>query len=358
MPNETPPGHAPDSGPAALSDGARARRRAALLSRAGWFTARAEPLAGDASPRRYERLHHRETGATAVLMDAPARAGEDVRPFARIARHLHGLGLSAPRVLAEDAQAGYLLLEDLGDALFARLLETEPGQERDLYTAATELLVALHRAPPPAGTADYDPPLMAERAALALDWYAPDPVAQGARADFVEQVTRLCAAHAARGGVLILRDYHAENLIWRPERAGVARVGVLDFQDAMIGHPAYDLVSLLQDARRDVAPAIEEDMVAHYVAATGADCSEFDAAYAVLGAQRNLRILGVFARLCLRDGKPRYVDYMPRVWAYLRRDLAHPALEPLRDRIDTLLPAPDPATLQELARRCPTAPKP
>ncbi len=359
MPDETAPGDAPGmSGAADMDAGARGQRRAALLSRAGWSAARAEALAGDASARRYERLHHPESGATAVLMDAPVQAGEDVRPFARIARHLHGLGLSAPQVLAEDAPGGYLLLEDLGDALFARLLEAHPVQERALYTAATDLLVALHRAPLPPGIAEYDPPLMGELAALALDWYAPDPVPHAEREAFVRQIAQLCAEHTARRDVLILRDYHAENLIWLPGRAGVARVGLLDFQDAMAGHPAYDLVSLLQDARRDVAAGTEAEMLAHYAAVTGIDRAGFATAYAVLGMQRNLRILGVFARLCLRDGKPRYLDYLPRVWAYLRRDLAHPALAPLRARIDALLPAPDPALLQELRRRCPTAPKP
>ena len=330
----------------------RAAQATAFLERAGWGAARRAHLAGDASNRRYERL--RQDGARAVLMDAPPARGEDVRPFARIARHLRGLGLSAPAILAEEAGAGFLLIEDLGDDLYARLLDAEPAREAELYVAATELLAHLHAAPPPRAITDYDPPLMGDLAALALDWYAPAEATAPGRTEFADLVTGMCAALAPGAGVLVLRDYHAENLLWLPERRGLARVGLLDFQDAMAGHPAYDLVSLLQDARRDVPEATEQAMRAHYVAITGQDGAAFSAAYAALGAQRALRILGVFARLCLRDGKPRYLDYLPRVWDHLQRNLAHPELAPLRRRIAAHLPAPDTQLREELRRRCPT----
>ena len=158
--------------------------------------------------------------------------------------------------------------------------------------------------------------------------------------------------------VLALRDFHAENLIWLPERDGAARVGLLDFQDAFAGHPAYDLVSLLEDARRDVAPEVREAMVTHYIAGSGTDAAAFRTAFATSGAQRNLRILGVFARLSMHFGKPQYVALIPRVWAHLQADLADPALADLRDFLDGVLPAPDPDRLERIRSLCGTCPKP
>ena len=329
----------------------------AFVAATDWAAARLAPLAGDASNRRYLRL--RLDTRTAVLMDAPPEKGEDVRPFIAIAEYLTGLGLSAPRILARDTEAGFLLLEDLGDALFARAIPADPGSEALLYATATDLLVALHRAAPPAGLAAYDAPVMADMAALAFDWYAGQTTgfASETRAAFHAEIKAVLARTAPGTPVLIQRDYHAENLLWLPDRDGVARVGLLDFQDAMLGHAGYDLVSLLQDARRDVPTQVEARMIARYTAATGTDPDAFDAAYHALGAQRNLRILGVFARLCLRDGKAHYVDLIPRVWGLLQRDLAHPALAPLRRFTDTL-PAPTPDILNQLKSKCATVPHP
>lgn len=336
----------------------RAEKRAAFLARAGWAGANAKLLAGDASNRRYDRLTGGPGGAHCVLMDAPPEKGEDVRPFVAIARHLATLGLSAPRILAEDTADGFLLLEDLGDDLFARLVTRIPAVEQDLYAAAIDLLAELHRHPPPPGIGAYDAGLMADLACLPLDWYLPGlgrAVSAAERTAFRSGIeARLAMLAGAR--VLVLRDYHAENLIWLPGRDGVARVGLLDFQDALAGPPAYDLVSLLEDARRDVPAALQTEMRARYVAATGHDADVFAAAYALLGAQRNLRILGVFARLCLRDGKPRYLPMMPRVWGHLMRDLAHPGLAGLRADVLRLLPPPEPDVLERIARRCAPTP--
>lgn len=335
----------------------RARAMDAFLDAAGWGTARRAPLAGDASNRRYLRLTDPETGQTAVLMDAPAERGEDVGAFTRIARHLAGLGLSAPAILAEDAGFGFLLLEDLGDALFARVVEADPGRESELYAAATDALVALHRHRTPAGLPAYEAPMLGDLAALALDWYGPAHASADARAAFADTVNSLCRELAPETHVLALRDYHAENLVWLPGRSGAARVGLLDFQDARAGHPAYDLVSLLQDARRDVPAALQDRMRARYRDAAGlAHDGDFDGAYAVLGAQRNLRIIGVFARLCLRDGKPRYLDHLPRVWRYLEEDLAHPALGRLRDAVAAHLPPPTTPMIESLRQRCASVP--
>ncbi|WP_397541643.1 phosphotransferase [Roseovarius salis] len=329
-----------------------------FVARAGWGSADTAMLAGDASNRRYLRLTDPETGARAVLMDAPPDRGEDVRPFIRIDEFLAGLGFSVPRILARDTQAGLLLLEDLGDDLFARVLERSPEMENSLYSAATDLLAELHAHSPPPGLATYDSRLMTELSALAYDWYQHG----GAGHQAPESSARFCQefepvlARLGPDAVLVQRDYHAENLIWLPGRTGTARVGLLDFQDAMAGHRAYDLVSLLQDARRDVHPATEETMLRRYVETTGLDDAGFRAAYYILGAQRNLRILGVFARLCLRDGKAHYVDMIPRVWALLERDLAHPALSGLRDLVLNDLPTPTPSFLQRLKDQCATVP--
>ncbi|ARE40586.1 putative Ser/Thr protein kinase-like protein [Rhodovulum sp. P5] len=332
----------------------RAALRDAFLSRAGWGGAVRRPLAGDASNRRYDRLTGGPGGAGAVLMDAAPEKGEDVRPFVAIARHLSGLGLSAPRILADDPDHGFLLLEDLGDDLFARVAKQAPDMEPPLYEAAVDVLAALHSAPLPAGLAAYDAPLMADLACLPFDWYIPAldrPAPDDERAAFRDAIKRRLAA-LPDDPVLVLRDYHAENLLWLPDRAGIARVGLLDFQDAMTGHRAYDLVSLLEDARRDVPEDLQARMRARYVAAAGIDAGAFDAAYALMGAQRNLRILGVFARLCVRDGKPGYLPMMGRVWGHLMRDLAHPSMADLQERVIRLLPPPDPDILDRIASRC------
>ncbi|MEQ9260209.1 MAG: phosphotransferase [Roseovarius sp.] len=333
--------------------------RAALIDRfvaqAGWGAASRKVIAGDASNRRYLRLFG-EGGATAVLMDAPPEKDEDVRPFLFIARHLSGLGFSAPRIIAADEAHGFLLLEDLGDDLFARVLERDIAREAELYTAATDLLVELHKAPPPRSFEPYGPELMTERAGLSVEWYCSG--ATGTRNErlleaLCAEIEPVLAQHAGDADVLVQRDYHAENLLWLPRRDGVARVGLLDFQDAMSGHRAYDLVSLLEDARRDVSPDVADAMRARYIAAAGQDAESFTAAFHVLGAQRNLRIIGVFARLCIRDGKAHYVDLIPRVWAHLQHDLTHPALAAIRALVETF-PEPGPETLTRLKSLCAT----
>ncbi|MBK0326012.1 phosphotransferase [Rhodobacteraceae bacterium F11138] len=313
-----------------------------------WAEASRAPLAGDASNRRYERLTKPASGQTAILMDAPPQRGEDVRPFLRIARHLRKVGLSAPGILAEDTQHGLLLIEDLGDGLFARLIPQQPQLEQTLYAAATDVLLTLHRAPMPE-LESYDTGLMTDLAALAYAKYRFGLTGNtDGEAAFRNAFARALDSVTPDHPVLIQRDYHAENLLWLPERSGVARVGLLDFQDAMAGHPAYDLVSLLQDARRDVPQEIETAMIARYLAGSDLSAEEFNAAYAILGAQRNLRILGVFARLSLEHGKPRYVDLIPRVWGHLMRDLDHPALGQVADLLRDTLPAPTPDRLLRL----------
>jgi len=346
-------------------EAARPRDADAFLAASGWGAARRAPLAGDASRRRYERLSA-ESGATAVLMDAPPALGEDVRPFLSVARHLAGLGLSPPAILAADPDAGFLLIEDLGDALYADVVARDTATERPLYAAAVDLLVDLHRAPPPPDAPRYGPPEMAARAALAGLWYAAgtrgdtpaDPAPRVAAAALDAAARAALEAHAGETSVLALRDFHAQNLLWLPGRAGAARVGLLDFQDAAAGHPGYDLVSLLEDARRDVPEPLRDEMLARYAAATGREPRAFAAACAVLGAQRALRILGVFARLCLRDGKAAYLALLPRVWAHLERDLGHPACAGLRAVVAAHLAPPTEAARAAMAARAGTVADP
>ncbi|MGQ0564605.1 MAG: aminoglycoside phosphotransferase family protein [Gemmobacter sp.] len=333
--------------------------RAAALQRfvvdAGWGDAGRVHLAGDASDRRYERLAR--PGGTAVLMDNPPGGADDPAAFVRIAGHLTGLGLSAPQVLAADTGLGFLLLEDLGDALFARLLASDPRGETALYAAATDVLVHLQRHPAPPGLPDLSARDWAQAAALALDWYAFAATGQRPEAAaFTQVLAETLATHADGPRVLILRDYHAENLLWLPERHGIARAGLLDFQLGQMGQPGYDLVSLLQDARRDVAPATVAAMTARFAATTWVQ--GFDAALAALGAQRALRILGVFARLALVAGKPGYLPLLPRIWGQLQVNLAHPALGRLSTLCARLLPPPTALVLERIARQCGTFPAP
>jgi aminoglycoside/choline kinase family phosphotransferase len=326
-----------------------------FLTAAGWQAADRRHLAGDASDRRYERL--RLGAATAVLMDNPPGGADDPAAFVAMAGHLRQLGLSAPEILAKDLGHGLLLLEDLGDDLFARLLATDPAREHELYAAATECLLHLQASPAPEGLPDLSATDWALAAAFALEWYAfaatgkrPDP------ADFLDLMTRAITEWADGPRVLILRDFHAENLLWLPGRDGLARVGLLDFQLGQLGQPGYDLVSLLQDARRDVAPETEAAMITRFAAATGVPADTFVVQHAVLGAQRALRILGVFTRLCLKAGKPGYLRLLPRVWGQLQQNLAHPVLADLRQVCDALLPAPTPDILQRIESQCPTSP--
>ncbi|WP_281973377.1 aminoglycoside phosphotransferase family protein [Ruegeria faecimaris] len=325
----------------------------ALISHTPWSKARREPLAGDASNRRYERLTDPVTGKSAVLMDSPPGQAEPVEAFVRMARHLQSIGLSAPQIYAEDTQYGFLLLEDLGDDLFARVLVKHPDMERELYEAATDVLITLHEAPT-LSLQSYGPALMTELAALSFTKYAQGVLGdydQDAQDRFEHRFADILHQETSGTKVVVQRDYHAENLIWLPDRQGVERVGLLDFQTAMLGHPAYDLVSLLQDVRRKVTPGTEMRMVSHYISATGVNDHDFRSAYAVLGAQRNLRILGVFTRLATEYGKPHYVDLIPAAWGHLMRDLDHPALVNVADLLRAALPAPTPENLNRLRQR-------
>jgi aminoglycoside/choline kinase family phosphotransferase len=320
----------------------------AFLARAGWDDARSEVLAGDASARRYWRLR-RPRGDTAILMDAGGDA-DSTRRFLRIAAHLSTLGLSAPACLAQDTQAGLLLLEDFGDDIFARLLERNHSLEDSLYSSAIDALAVMARAPVPDDLPVFRSPQLVQTAAAAVGWYP--GVTDGARGDILGALAEALTPADAAPRRLCVRDFHAENLVWLPERDGPRRAGLLDFQDAVAGHPAYDLVSLLTDARRDVPSLTRDAMTARYLAETGFDATAFDADAAALSAQRNLRILTQFARLALRDGKPGYLPLMPRVWVNLSAALDHPALPRLRSAVVAAIRPPDAALIERIRSAC------
>lgn len=321
----------------------------AFLTLSGWGNAKRQVLAGDASNRRYDRLDDPELGV-AVLMDAPPEKGEDTRPFIKIASHLKAAGLSAPTIIARDTVNGFLIIEDLGDDLFARVLDADPTPETELYITATDALYAAQLAALPADLAEYGPAAMADTALLAVDWYlkfatddAPD-----IRNGFHGRVLEFLTQHLTGEYVLVQRDYHAENLLWLPNREGAERVGLLDFQDAMLGHPAYDLASLLKDARRDVSPVTQTACIAHFLDISGKDSAQFSAAFAACSTQRNLRIIGVFTRLCVRDGKRHYPDLLPRVWRNLMSDLEHPEMQGFGEWITQILPEPTSKVIEQI----------
>ena len=310
----------------------------AFLAAHGWPDAEIRPLAGDASFRRYFRVHGRD-GTTAVLMDAPP-AHEDMGPFLTVAGHLLDRGFSPPRPLAIDRQQGLLLLEDFGDDRVGPLLHREPAREREIYEVAVDLLARLAAQPAPTDLAPYGEAAMSREVGLLTAWYAP-ALGMTVDEDSYFEAWRMTWGDVLRivenNPVLVLRDYHADNLMVLPDRNNL---GLLDFQDALAGHPAYDLVSLLQDARRDVATELEQAMIDRYAtAANVADRDLFRAHYEILGAQRNTKILGIFTRLWKRDGKPHYLPLQPRVWSYLERNLSHPALAPVRAWFDAHVPA-------------------
>jgi hypothetical protein len=343
----------------------RAAALAALLARTGWDKAERMPLAGDASTRAYERL--RLGDLTAILMDAPAKedapcppeatveerkalgwnartrlAASRVEAFAAVGAYLGSLGLSAPAVYGLDAAAGFALLEDLGESLYAAAIP-QGASETALYARAGEVLAAAQAVTPPAvleGPGGSWPLLAFD--ALALETYMDVvqewlPQATAVRfsdrdgAAFKTATDRLIAEAAAYPRVLTIRDYHAENLLWLPERPGLKAVGLLDYQDAVLGFRGWDLSMLLHDARRDVSPGAAQAALEAYLAASGADRAAVGREIAVLGALNILRILGIFARLVTRDSKPRYAGFMPRMWGHLRGVLRHPDLADLSD---------------------------
>lgn len=342
----------------------------AFLKHAGWDQAQRAAIPGDASTRRYERLTL--GGEIAVLMDAPkgaeapsepegasvadrqslgynalARlAGPNPQAFACIANELTKRGFSAPKILAADLNQGFLLLEDLGDDLYARIIRDNPAKERPLYEAAIDTLAAIYRSSFPAkmnfqGQAwrvrHYDAAALKAEADLFLDWYVKDfgyHIQDAARDEWYHIWDALFEVLEGHAPGIALRDFHAENIFWIPERQAVSRVGLIDFQDGLFAHPAYDLVSLIEDARRDVSPELAAPLQERFCEKAGLKYDAiFKTAYAVMGAQRNAKILGIFVRLAERDGKQHYRNLIPRVAAHFKRSLEDPKCADLKSWI-------------------------
>lgn len=325
---------------------------ARFLAKAGWGDAERKPLAGDASFRRYDRV--RLGGRSAVLMDAPPPLN-DVRPFLAIDRLLRAQGLSAPEILAEDVEAGLVLLEDLGDDTYGRVL-AQGADEAGLYWLAVDALIHLHRRFRVEGAAapPFDEARALREVELLLDWLWPAmkgaPATESVRAEYRAAWQAVLPLRDAVPSSLALFDFHIDNLMWLKGRPGIAACGLLDFQDAVLAPVSFDLVSLLEDARRDVPAHLSEELIGHYLAAfSEIRESDFRASYCVIGAQRSTRILGTFARLKLRDSKPGYLVHIPRVWRWLGQDLAHPALAPVEAWFDRHIP-PEKRTVPEALR--------
>jgi tRNA threonylcarbamoyl adenosine modification protein YjeE len=344
-----------------------------FIDQAGYTDATRRRMAGDASIRSYARLM-REDGVV-ILMNSPRRPdgppiydgksysaavhlAEDVKPFVAIANGLREAGFSAPAIHHADLEAGFLITEDFGSEGF---VEGDPPRPMvDRYEAAVDLLAALHRkalpeilplvAPLSYPIPAFDTDALMVEIGLMLEWYLPDRGAEPSevlRAGFVTMWRDLLQEAAAAARTWVLRDFHSPNLIWLGERNGIERVGIIDFQDAVLGPPAYDVVSLLQDARIDVPEAVELALLTRYIQArrnadTDFDPAGFAANYALMSAQRNTRLLGTFARLNRRDGKPQYLRHQPRIWTYLSRSLAHPALAKVRAWYVANVPPPVP----------------
>lgn len=315
----------------------RVTREAAIatfLAAHGWDGADRRLLAGDASFRRYDRLTD-AAGNRAVLMDAPPPM-EDVRPFIAVDRLLYDLGLSVPRIMGEDVVNGLLLLEDFGDDTYTRLL-ARGHDETALYELATDALVALHQRLPQAslaGLRKFDLDSALRQVSLLLDWYWPElhgaPPPAAVRAEFEAAWREVLPLWHRLPDTIVLFDFHIDNLLLLPGRPGVQACGLLDFQDALSGPLAFDLVSLLEDVRRNVPMPLMQAMIERYLAANPQlRRDDFMTVYAVSGAQRNTRIAGTFTRLLRRDGKPGYQRYMPRVWELIAHDISHPALAPV-----------------------------
>jgi N-acetylmuramate 1-kinase len=317
----------------------------AFLEANGWGAAVSAPLATDASFRSYRRLSRGNDSA--ILMDAPPPQ-EDVGPYVAVARILRELGFSAPEVLAEDHANGFLLIEDFGDDTYTRLLQ-RGADETTLYDLAIDTLAELQQrvvecGNPPA-LSPYDTERFLAEAALLVDWYLPAvlgaPVAVAPREEYLA-LWRAVLPRATRpfAQTLVLRDFHIDNLMLLPGRRGVHRCGLLDFQDAVLGPPAYDLISLLEDARRDVSAELRRAMTRRYLAAfPSLDHDAFAHSAAILAVQRNCKILGIFTRLWMRDGKPGYLAHIPRLWRLVEADLRHPALSDIGRWLDRHLPS-------------------
>lgn len=337
-----------------MSDDYRTSEKNAFLKKFGYADYIQTALKGDASRRIFIRLS--KSGKNYILIDANPDAGEEPTAYAAITDILRKNDLNAPEILAADMNQGFFIVEDFGDSLFSDMLQTDLSKEEFLYKSALDALIAVQKIPVDNDVVsltdnitykihDYDVHRLICEAKLFTQWYVPyltkRPISNVALDEFTAILTGLLTPVTNQNHVLTLRDYHAANMMYMPKQTGVKQVGLLDFQDALIGNIAYDVVSLLQDARRDVSPVLEQKMLDYYIkTANIKNTDDFKRDYIILGVQRNLKILGIFIRLWVRDKKPNYLSYLPRVWNYLETDLKDKSVRPLSDWFDRWLPLP------------------
>lgn len=313
-----------------------------FLHRHGWQEATLFPLPADASFRRYIRIS--QHGKTAIVMDAPP-LHEKVDSFISVNHYLRQQGLAAPEIFATDTENGFLLLEDFGDTTFTKVLQNHPAKEIALYQKAIDILIELQAAPPMETLEDYSQDHLITEATLLLEWYFPtlygEPLSRELQEAYLHIWKKLLPLTEQLPTVTVLRDYHADNLMWQETSDDMGRVGILDFQDALRGSPIYDMVSLLEDARRDVSPATVQAMISRYLEGSPQITrKDFLASYAILGAQRNFKIVGIFARKAARDKQAHYLKFLPRVWRHISNDLTHPLLLPLKEWLNKAMSQP------------------
>lgn len=315
-----------------ISDLARQDYIHKFIIGAGFEQFRCESIPGDASKREYYRIY--TVNNTYILMDSSANY-ESIQPFINMDNLLLTHGVRAPIIIATDQQNGLLLLEDLGQNSFTKFLKMHPDKEQELYDAAIDVLVKTYEIGSDLKLPKQNTQLLNNGISVFLDWYVKDKIPtvifNQVSNELYQIFEKLYVRLASLNQVLVHRDYMADNLLWIEKGEGLQRVGVIDFQDAVVGSPAYDVVSLLEDARRDVSSDVVTAAKQRFIDKIPTmNTRAFEDSYAILGAQRNIRIIGVFNRLNLRDNKPKYLNYLPRIWEYIRQNLEHPALFELK----------------------------
>ena len=316
-----------------------------FLRHHGWDDAKTEKITSDASNRKYTRLFKKQN--TSILMDSDPTTNESIENFIYFTKQLRKQKFSAPKIYGQDICNGLLLLEDLGSDSFANILKSKPHLENHIYQEAINQLIEIRKNKIPHLTRKYDLKILLQEAVLFSEWYL-SPLRASYESSHLLKILRVTLQETLKQDTtLVLRDYHAENLMWLPNRRNNRRVGLLDYQDALAGNPAYDIASLLKDARREVPKKLQEELIKYFLKKTNLDHAVFSRDYSILSAQRNLKIIGIFSRLSIRDNKSGYLDLIPRVWKNLQDDLKHPSLNELSEFIKSNSPQP---TLENLGK--------
>jgi len=308
-----------------MADAAREKNKKSFIEKAGWGAAAREQIPGDASFRHYERLclHGNQN---AILMDAPPEV-EDVKPFLKVDKILAKCGCSVPKIISKDEKKGFLLLEDFGRYSYSRVVREDAAREEELYHAAIDALAMMGKKGPDKTLKPYDKKELEREVSLFADWLLPSIFNESQvkimRHQFMTLWDEVASTMPLEPQVVVHRDYHADNLFWLHGKESAEAVGMIDFQDALSGRAAYDVVSLLKDVRRDVSPEVEASALKRFIEKSGHDEDAFMKDYVFYGVQRNAKILGIFMRLYHRDGKDIYLNLMPRVWRLFMKDLEH-----------------------------------